>query len=68
MLMAKKWSFYETNWSFVLACQLIGRGDSAALRLKKILNLGKPVTKNLWLSQMTTLCNVAEEVTEALLK
>ena len=47
--------FYEINRSFLLACQLIGRGYSAASRLTSILNLGKPVTKKSWLNNMTTL-------------
>ena len=52
----------------MLACRLIGRGYSAALRLTSILNLDKPATKKSWLNHMTTLCNVAEEVAEESMK
>ena len=38
------------------------------MRLIRILNLDKPVTKKSWLSHMTTLCNVAEEVAEVSIK
>ena len=51
-----------------MVCQLIGRGYSAALRLTSILNLDQPVTKKSWLNHMTTLWNVAEEVTEGSMK
>ena len=51
-----------------MACRLIGRGYSAALRRTSILNLDKPVTTNSWLNHMTTLCNVAEEVAEGSMK
>ena len=64
----KSGSCYEINRSFVLACRLIGREYSAALRLTSILNLDKPVTKKSWLNHMTTLCNVAEEVAEGSMK
>ena len=69
MLMAKEsGSLYEINWAFVLACHLIGRVYSAALRLTSILNLDKPVTKTSRLNHMTTLCNVVEEVAEGSMK
>ena len=64
----KSGSIYKMNRSFVLACRLIGRGYSAALRLTSILNLDKPVTKKSWLNHMATLRNVAEEIAERSMK
>ena len=66
--MVKNGSFYDIDWSFLLASQLIGRGYSAALRLTTILNLDKTVTKKAWLSHKTTLSNFAEELAEGRMK
>ena len=51
-----------------MACRLIGRGYSAALRLATILNLEKAVTKKAWLNRLTTLSNFAEEVAKGSMK
>ena len=66
--MVKNGSFYDIDWSFLLASRLIGRGYSAALRLTTILNLDKTVTKKAWLSHKTTLSNFAEELAEGRMK
>ena len=51
-----------------MACRLIERRYSAALRLTSILNLAKPATKKSLVSHMETLCNVAKEVAEGSMK
>ena len=68
MPMTKSRSFYKFNRSFILAYRLIGKGYIAALRLTRILNVDKPVTKKSWLHYMTTLRDVAEGVAKGSIK
>ena len=43
----KSGQFYEINRAFTLACRLVGRGYSAATKITSVLNLDRPVSKNL---------------------